>query len=119
MTSGSKTLVTVSFTRKNWSTRPADRPDKMNMRTSLPSGNLSFLTSMTAVPAVTTSDQLTSYVSVSPGWNARMRGGRGAVACSSTLNAPGTKAGTNAKKHRAIDVHKALRDAVRKGYAIR
>jgi hypothetical protein len=67
---------------------------------------------MIAVPAVMIFDQLTSYVRVSPGWNARMCVGRETAVGISSLKTP--EMGTNPKvrMHRAAKFRKAVRDAI-------
>ena len=63
-------------------------------------------------------DQLTLYVRDSPGWNARMCGGRKAAVGTSSLKTPEIGASPKARMHRATKFRKTVRDVMFKGRGI-
>jgi hypothetical protein len=67
---------------------------------------------MIAVPAVKIFDQLTLYVSVSPGWNARTCGEREPANGASPLKTPEMGASPNARVHRTMNFRKKARDVI-------
>jgi hypothetical protein len=73
---------------------------------------------MVTVPAENMLDQLTSYVRVSPGWNAWIPTGGGAIVCSAAPNAEEVSKSPVTRKQNTTDVCKNRLDPIFTGRVI-